>query len=185
MEDLEIYINLDELVDKEKEIARLEADLVDAIVALPDKLFYSTGIPVSLWILNRNKADNPCFRSRYHEVLFIDARQLGEMIDRRHKVLTAAEMAKIAETYHQWHKKGGAYNGVKGFSKAAKLAEIKEHEYVLTPGRYVGIEDAIDDGIPFEEKMENLTAELAELFAKSRHLEDEIRKNLGGIGYEF
>lgn len=74
---------------------------------------------------------------------------------------------------------------VKGFCKAAKLAEIKEHEYVLTPGRYVGIEDAIDDGIPFEEKMENLTAELAELFAKSRHLEDEIRKNLGGIGYEF
>ncbi|WP_373482329.1 type I restriction-modification system subunit M [Acetobacterium sp.] len=163
----------------------LEADLVDAIVALPDKLFYSTGIPVSLWILNRNKADNPGFRSRYHEVLFLDARQLGEMIDRRHKVLTAAEVARIAKTYHQWRKIGGAYEDVKGFSKAAKLAEIKEHEYVLTPGRYVGIEDAIDDGIPFDEKMENLTAELAELFAKSRHLEDEIRKNLGGIGYEF
>jgi type I restriction enzyme M protein len=163
----------------------LEADLVDAIVALPDKLFYSTGIPVSLWILNRNKADNPAFRSRYHEVLFIDARQLGEMIDRRHKILNNADVLRIAETYHQWRKKDGAYEDVKGFCKAARLAEIKEHEYVLTPGRYVGIEDAIDDGIPFEEKMENLTAELAELFAKSRHLEEEIRKNLGGIGYEF
>ncbi|WP_303867409.1 class I SAM-dependent DNA methyltransferase [Acetobacterium wieringae] len=163
----------------------LEADLVDAIVALPDKLFYSTGIPVSLWILNRNKADNPGFRSRYHEVLFIDARQLGEMIDRRHKILTNTDVQRIAGTYHQWRTKDGVYEDMKGFSKAAKLAEIKEHEYVLTPGRYVGIEDAIDDGIPFEEKMENLTAELAELFAKSRHLEEEIRKNLGGIGYEF
>jgi type I restriction enzyme M protein len=163
----------------------LEGDMVDAIVALPDKLFYSTGIPVSLWILNRNKATNPQFRSRYHEVLFIDARQLGDMIDRRHKVLKAEDVAKITETYHAWRNPDGAYEAVKGFCKSAKIAEIREHEYVLTPGRYVGIEDAIDDGIPFEEKMETMTAELAELFAKSHHLEDEIRKNLGGIGYEF
>nr|WP_317134846.1 N-6 DNA methylase [Acetobacterium tundrae] len=158
----------------------LEGDMVDAIVALPDKLFYSTGIPVSLWILNRNKADNSGFRSRYHEVLFIDARQLGEMIDRRHKVLKADDVAKIADTYHQWRNRDGHYEDSKGFCKSANLSEIREHEYVLTPGRYVGIEDAIDDGIPFEEKMENMTANLAELFAKSRHLEDEIRKNLGG-----
>lgn len=163
----------------------LEQDMVDAIVALPDKLFYSTGIPVSLWILNRNKSDNPKFRSRKHEVLFIDARQLGEMIDRRHKELREDDIDKISETYHSWRNIDGDYEDIKGFCKSAKIEEIREHEYVLTPGRYVGIEDIEDDGIPFNEKMENMTAELAELFAKSRHLEDEIRKNLGGIGYEF
>ena len=163
----------------------LEADMVDAIVALPDKLFYSTGIPVSLWIMNRNKKDNPKFRTREHEVLFIDARQLGEMIDRRHRELTEEDISKIAETYHKWRNVDGEYEDIKGFCKSAKIEEIRGHEYVLTPGRYVGIEDVEDDGIPFGEKMENMTAELAELFAKSRHLEDEIRKNLGGIGYEF
>ncbi len=163
----------------------LEGDMVDAIVALPDRLFYSTGIPVSLWILNRNKKDNPKFRSREHEVLFIDARQLGEMIDRRHRELTEEDISKITETYHEWRNIDGDYEDIKGFCKSAKIEEIRAHEYVLTPGRYVGIEDVEDDGIPFDEKMENMTAELAELFAKSRHLEDEIRKNLGGIGYEF
>lgn len=171
----------------EGEIRRnlLEGDMVDAIVALPDRLFYSTGIPVSLWILNRNKKDNPKFRSREHEVLFIDARQLGVMIDRRHRELTEEDISKITETYHEWRNVEGEYEDIKGFCKSAKIEDIREHEYVLTPGRYVGIEDVEDDGIPFDEKMENMTAELAELFAKSRHLEDEIRKNLGGIGYEF
>jgi len=163
----------------------LEEDMVDAIVALPDKLFYSTGIPVSLWILNRNKKDNPKYRSREHEVLFIDARQLGEMIDRRHRELTEEDISKISETYHEWRNIDGEYEDVKGFCKSATIEDIREHEYVLTPGRYVGIEDIEDDGIPFDEKMESMTAELAELFAKSRKLEDEIRKNLGGIGYEF
>lgn len=163
----------------------LEEDMVDAIVALPDKLFYSTGIPVSLWILNRNKKDNPKFRSREHEVLFIDARQLGEMIDRRHRELTEEDISKITETYHEWRNIDGEYEDIKGFCKSVKIEDIREHEYVLTPGRYVGIEDVEDDGIPFDEKMENMTSELAELFAKSRKLEDEIRKNLGGIGYEF
>lgn len=163
----------------------LEGDMVDAIVALPDKLFYSTGIPVSLWILNRNKKDNPKYRSREHEVLFIDARQLGEMIDRRHRELTEEDISKISETYHEWRNIDGEYEDIKGFCKSATIEDIREHEYVLTPGRYVGIEDIEDDGIPFDEKMESMTAELAELFAKSRKLEDEIRKNLGGIGYEF
>lgn len=163
----------------------LEEDIVDAIVALPDKLFYSTGIPVSLWILNRNKKDNPKYRSREHEVLFIDARQLGEMIDRRHRELTEEDVSKISATYHEWRNIDGEYEDIKGFCKSATIEDIREHEYVLTPGRYVGIEDVEDDGIPFDEKMESMTAELAELFAKSRHLEDEIRKNLGGIGYEF
>lgn len=163
----------------------LENDLVDAIVALPDKLFYSTGIPVSLWILNRNKKNNTSFRSRHHEVLFIDARQLGEMIDRRHRELKEEDVQKISETYHQWRNLDGEYEDIKGFCKSTNIDEIRGHEYVLTPGRYVGIEDVEDDGIPFDEKMENMTSELAELFAKSRHLEEEIRKNLGGIGYEF
>ncbi|WP_422485025.1 N-6 DNA methylase [Gudongella sp. DL1XJH-153] len=163
----------------------LENDLVDAIVALPDRLFYSTGIPVSLWILNRNKKSNPTYRSRHHEVLFIDARQLGEMIDRRHRELTEEDIQKISGTYHQWRNLDGEYEDIKGFCKSAKLEEIRGHEYVLTPGRYVGIEDVEDDGIPFDDKMVIMTAELAELFAKSRHLEEEMRKNLGGIGYEF
>ena len=159
--------------------------MVDAIVALPDRLFYSTSIPVSLWILNRNKKDNPKFRSREHEVIFIDARNLGVMIDRRHRELTEEDITKISETYHEWRNIDGEYEDIKGFCKSASIEDIREHEYVLTPGRYVGIEDIEDDGIPFDEKMESMTAELAELFAKSRHLEDEIRKNLGGIGYEF
>lgn len=163
----------------------LEEDMVDAVVALPEKLFYSTGIPVSLWILNRNKKDNPKFRSREHEVLFIDARQLGKMVDRRHKELTEEDISKITNTYHEWRNIDGGFEDIKGFCKSARIEDIRSHEYVLTPGRYVGIEDVEDDGIPFDEKMENMTAELAELFAKSRHLEDEIRKNLGGIGYEF
>ncbi|SCG82554.1 type I restriction enzyme M protein [Proteiniborus sp. DW1] len=194
----------------------LEDDLVDAIVALPDKLFYSTGIPVSLWILNRNKKDNPKYRSREHEVLFIDARKLGVMIDRRHRELTDEDIRLIADTYHRWRNatshpersegsqfrtndepklplvaeeseeyKLNVYEDIQGFCKSATIEEIRENDYVLTPGRYVGIEEVEDDGIPFEEKMENLTSELAELFKKSHQLEEEIRKNLGGIGYEL
>lgn len=163
----------------------IENDLVDAIVAMPDKLFYSTGIPVSLWILNRNKANNPKFRNRENEILFIDARNLGEMIDRRHKELREDDIKLISETYHKYRNINGNFEEVKGFCKIAKLDEVKENDYILTPGRYVGIEDAIDDGVSFEEKMETLTSELDELFKESRNLEDEIRKNLGGIGYEF
>lgn len=163
----------------------VDSKLVDAIVALPDKLFYSTGIPVSLWILNRNKIDNPKFRERADEILFIDGRNLGTMVDRRHRELSQEDVKKISDTYHNWRNIEGQYEDVLGFCKAAKMEEVREHEYVLTPGRYVGIEEQEDDGVPFEEKMGNLTSELGELFAKSRRLEDEIRKNLGGIGYDF
>ena len=199
----------------------LENDLVDAIVALPDKLFYSTGIPVSLWILNRNKENNPKYRNREDEVLFIDARSLGTMIDRRHRELTTEDIKKIADTYHNWRNVEKAqlnnkgrysehdaeslpqldiqivaengeeyktsehieYEDIQGFCYSATIEDIRENEYVLTPGRYVGIEEAEDDGIPFEEKMENLTSELSELFKKSHKLEEEIRKDLKGIGY--
>lgn len=160
-------------------------DLVDAIVALPDKLFYSTGIPVCLWILNRNKSNNPKFRNRENETLFIDARNLGEMVDRKHRELSNDDIRKIADTYHDYRNINGNYKDIKGFCKVAKREDIKENDYILTPGRYVGIEDVEDDGVPFDEKMKQLTSELDELFKESRDLEDEIRKNLGGIGYEF
>src|SRR5699024_3501063 len=163
----------------------LEADLVDAIVALPDKLFYSTGIPVSLWILNRNKKNNPNYQSHEHEILFIDARNMGQMVDRRLRELKEDDIQKIAGTYRNWRKEDKAYDDIKGFCKSATLDEVRENEYVLTPGRYVGLGDVADDGIPFEEKMETLTGELRELFDKSHRLKEEIKKNLGGIGFDI
>ncbi|MCR1848844.1 type I restriction-modification system subunit M [Paeniclostridium sordellii] len=159
--------------------------LVDAIVALPDKLFYSTGIPVSLWILNRNKLNAPNHRSREDEILFIDARNLGKMVDRTHRELSNDDIKKIADTYHNWRNIDGDYEDIKGFCKSASIDEVKDNEYILTPGRYVGIEDVEDDGVPFEEKMGSLVKELSELFEESKILEDKIKENLGGIGYEF
>lgn len=163
----------------------IEADVVDCIVALPDKLFYTVTIPACLWILNRNKEKNPKYRSRKHEFLFIDARKLGYLVDRKHREFSDEDIKKIAETYHNWRNKDGKYEDIKGFCKSAKIDELREHEYILTPGRYVGIEEKEDDEVDFEEKMENLTSELAELFAKSKHLEEEIKKNLRGLGYEL
>jgi len=164
----------------------LEDDLVDCIVALPKKLFYSTGIPVSLWFLSKNKGGNGG-RKRDGETLFIDARKLGELVDRAHRELEEKDIKKISDTYHAW--KGTAedieYKDIKGFCKAAQLEEIREHEHILTPGRYVGIEEKDEDDEPFEDKMARLTDELAEQFVKSNKLEEEIRDNLRVIGYEF
>ena len=160
----------------------VEDDRVDCIVALPGQLFYSTQIPVCLWFLARNKKPAGQ-RDRSDETLFIDARKMGSMASRVHRELTTEDIEKIAGTYRAWQK-GEGYEDVLGFCKSAKRKEIESHEYILTPGRYVGIEEAEDDGEPFEEKMERLTAELAEMFAKSHRLEEEIRKRLGAIGYE-
>lgn len=164
----------------------INADLVDCIVTLPGQLFYSTQIPVCLWFMTKNKQPKG-LRDRRSEILFIDARKLGYMADRTHKELSAEDMKKIADTYHAWRgqEEAGEYEDVKGFCKSAKLAEVQEHQYILTPGRYVGIEDVEEDSEPFEDKMLRLTAELAEQFAKSGKLEEEIRKQLGGIGFEF
>lgn len=107
------------------------------------------------------------------------------MVDRRHRELEDRDIKKIAETYHNWRNEDGIYEDVQGFCKAAKIEDVREHEYVLTPGRYVGVTEEDDDGIPFEEKMEILTSELGELFAKSNRLENEIRKNLGGLDMSF
>lgn len=155
----------------------LNADLVDAIVALPDKLFYTTGIPVCIWILNRNKKNKG-------KTLFIDGRNLGTLVSRRLRELTTKDIRKIADTYFNWQK-GGNYEDIQGFCKSARIDEIREHDYILTPGRYVGIEEDDDDGEPFEEKMERLTSTLSEQFKKSRELEEEIRKQLGGIGFDL
>ena len=164
----------------------VEKDNVDCIVTLPGQLFYSTQIPVCLWFVTKNKAAKG-YRSRHGEILFIDARKLGTMADRTHREFADEDIRKIADTYHAWRGEAGAgeYADVKGFCKAATVEEVRGHEYILTPGRYVGIEDVEEDGEPFEEKMTRLTGELAELFAKSRQAEDEIRQRLGAIGYEF
>ena len=155
----------------------LEDDLVDCIVALPDKLFYTTGIPVCIWFFNRDKKHKG-------QTLFIDARKMGDMVNRRLRELSDEDIKKIANTYIAWQNEDG-YEDVQGYCKVASIDEIKEHDYILTPGRYVGIEEVEDDGEPFEEKMDRLTNTLANQFKKSRELEEEIRKQLGGIGYEL
>nr|WP_255517872.1 class I SAM-dependent DNA methyltransferase [Thermoactinomyces sp. CICC 10523] len=164
----------------------IENDLVEAIVTLPGQLFYSTQIPVCVWVMTKNKAAKN-HRNRKGEILFIDARKLGHMVDRVRRELSDEDIQKIARIFHAWRgqKEAGEYEDIKGFCKSVTLEEVREHEYILTPGRYVGIEETEDDGEAFEEKMARLTSELAEQFAKSRELEEEIRKNLRGIGYEF
>ena len=164
--------------------AIIEADLVDCMVALPGQLFYSTQIPVCLWFLARNKK-NGRFRDRRGETLFIDARKLGTLADRVHRELTNADIAKIAGAYHGWRgdKGAGEYADVPAFCKAAKLEDIRKHGYVLTPGRYVGAEAAVDDGELFEEKMRRLTATLRAQQVEAAKLDAAIAANLKELGY--
>lgn len=162
----------------------IEEDLVECIVTLPGQLFYSTQIPVCLWFITKNKKKNGK-RERSGEILFIDARNLGHMATRTLKEFSQEDIQKVATTYHAWRgTKDEKYEDIAGFCKAAKLEEVRQHDYILTPGRYVGLEEAEDDGEPFDEKMERLTTELAEQFKESKKLEDQIREALGGIGYE-
>lgn len=170
----------------EGEIRRqlIEADLVDCMIALPGQLFYTTPIPVCLWFLTRSKSAKP-FRDRRGETLFIDARKLGTLVDRTHRELTEAEIVRIAQTYHAWRsaKSSKSYADVPGFCKSATTKEIESHGFVLTPGRYVGAEDIEDDGEPFAEKMQRLTAKLQEQFKEGAKLEKAILNNLQGLGY--
>ncbi|MBX4271976.1 type I restriction-modification system subunit M [Clostridium estertheticum] len=159
--------------------AMVNDDIVDCIVAMPGQLFYSTGIPVSLWILRKSKGENT-----NGKVLFIDARNLGHMVNRRVKELGEEDIKSIADTYKNWKNDSG-YEDIQGFCKATSIEEIAEHDYVLTPGRYVGIEEVEDDGVSFEEKMEGITSKLAKQFEESQKLEDKIKKSLGGLGYEI
>ena len=162
----------------------VEADLVDCIIALPSQLFYNTMIPACLWFVNRDKKDNS-FKNRENKILFIDARDMGKMIDRRHRALIDEEIKKIVNTYHAWRgeKGAGKYEDVPGFCKSATIEEIRKHNHILTPGRYVGFAEEEDDGEPFEDKMKRLTSELKKQFEESKKLDEEIKKNLKEIGY--
>ncbi len=166
----------------EGEIRRklVEADLVDCIVAMPDKLFFNTGIPVSLWFVSKDRHGNG-HRRREGEVLFIDARKLGTMESRRLRVLSDDDVSKIASTYHAWRNHDGDYEDVAGFAKAASLDEIAQNDFVLTPGRYVGSEEAEVDEEPIDEKIERLKKELFAEFERGREIEDEVRRRLGGL----
>ncbi len=157
----------------------INGDVVECIVSLPGQLFYSTGIPVSLWIMRKGKTENA-----KNKILFIDARNLGRMIDRRVRELTEEDIQKIASTYKNW-RQGKEYEDVLGFCKAATVEEVREQDYILTPGRYVGIAEQEDDEEPFEEKMTRLTTELGELFNQSHELEAEIRRKLSAIGFKM
>ena len=154
----------------------INADLVDCIVAMPSQLFYTTQIPVSLWFLARNKKQKG-------KTLFIDARKLGTMVTRKLRELTDEDIQRIADTYNAFV--DGTLEDEKGFCAVVTTQDIAKQDYILTPGRYVGIEEQEDDGEPFDEKMSRLTSELSELFAKSHELEAEIRERLGAIGYEL
>lgn len=158
----------------------IEADLVDCIVAMPDKLFLNTGIPVCLWFVSKGRAGNG-HRSRKGEVLFIDARKLGIMESRKLRVLGRSDIEQVADTYHSWRNASGGYEDVTGFAKAATLDEIAKHDFVLTPGRYVGTEDAEEDDEPIEMKIERLTAELFAEFERGQVLEREVRMRLGRL----
>lgn len=164
--------------------AIIEADLADCMVALPGQLFYSTQIPVCLWFLARSKK-NGRFRDRRGETLFIDARKMGTLVDRVHRELTDADVAKIAGTYHAWRgdKDAGTYGDVPGFCKATRLDDIRKHGHVLTPGRYVGAESVEDDGEPFAEKMKRLTTTWREQQAEAAKLDAAIAANLKELGY--
>ena len=174
--------------------ALVENDLVECMVALPGQLFTNTQIPACIWFLTKNKGARVDkagrkLRSRSGEVLFIDARNLGYMKDRVLRDFKWDDIRKVADLFHAW-KTGEAVDGVEyqdeaGFCRTVKLEEIQKHDFVLTPGRYVGAAEEEDDGIPFAEKMAGLTAKLSEQFAESARLEQEIKANLKGLGYEL
>ncbi|RLJ19855.1 DNA methyltransferase [bacterium endosymbiont of Escarpia laminata] len=170
----------------------IENDLVDCMIALPGQLFYTTQIPVCLWFLTKNKKAQTVeghaesnHRDRQGETLFIDARNMGSMIDRTHKELTVDDIVEIGRTYHAWRgeQKDGMYEDKAGFCKSSTREEIKANDHVLTPGRYVGAAEIEDDGIPFEEKMAELTKTLYRQMEASEKLDAVIRDNLETLGY--
>ncbi|MBM4844800.1 SAM-dependent DNA methyltransferase [Vibrio parahaemolyticus] len=167
----------------------IEDDLVECMIALPGQLFYTTTIPVCLWFLTRSKEANKAkdYRDRHGETLFIDARNMGSLIEgsRKQKELSVGEIQEIARTFHAWRgeKKDGEYQDQAGFCKSVMLEDIVKHDFVLTPGRYVDAAEEENDGVPFEEKMASLTSMLSEQFSQSTKLEIEIKKTLAELGY--
>ena len=160
----------------------IEAGLVDCMVALPGQIFYSTQIPACLWFLARDRKGG-AYRDRAGEVLFIDARRMGRMVDRTHRELAPDDIARIAGTYHAWRSEGGGYADDPGFCKSATMEEVRKHGHVLTPGRYVGAAPQEDDGEPFGEKMARLAAQWREQQAEAARLDAVIEANLGRLGY--
>jgi len=163
--------------------AMVEADVVDCMIALPGQLFYSTQIPACLWFLARNKNPGGKLRDRRGEVLFIDARKLGTLMDRTRKEFSDDDIAKIAASYHAW-RQGKSYEDVPGFCKAAKLEEIRDHKHVLTPGWYVGAADIEDDDVPFAERFAALREKLGEQFAEGDRLAATIRAKLREVSVD-
>ena len=164
----------------------VENDLVDCMIALPGQLFFTTQIPVCLWFLSKKKQGDAQrgHRNRANQTLFIDARKIGSMISRTQKELSEEDIAGIAKTYHDWRSESGdTYEDIAGYCKSASLEEIQKHDYVLTPGRYVGAAAIEDDGIPFETKMTELSQTLYAQMEESAKLDEVIRKNLEGLGY--
>ena len=165
--------------------AMVEADIVDCMVALPGQLFYSTQIPACLWFLARDKNPGNGWRDRRDEVLFIDARKHGHMVDRTRREFSDEDIAQIADTYHAWRSTRGTarYQDEPGFCKSVTLAAIGRHNHVLTPGRYVGAAAAEDDGEPFDEKMKRLVAQFRDQQAESAKLDAAIEANLESLGF--
>ena len=163
--------------------AIVQADLVDCMIALPGQLFYGSMIPAALWFLSRDKGK---FRNRRGETLFIDARKMGRLVDRRHRELSDGDIGKIAKTYHAWRgeNEAGAYADVAGFCKSATLNEVESAGFVLTPGRYVGAVEAEDDREPFPEKMKRLVGELRAQLSEANRLGEQISRSLKEIGYD-
>ena len=160
----------------------IEKDIVECVVNLPAQLFYSTQIPVCLWFMTKNKERH----NRQGEILFIDARNKGEMVDRTHKELSVADIYEISSVFHAWRGTNDApYEDILGFCKTTTLEEVQKQDCILTPGRYIGLEELEDDDERFDEKMTGLTTELAKMFVKSHQLEEDIKQRLGAIGYEI
>jgi type I restriction enzyme M protein len=161
----------------------VEADVVDCMVALPGQLFYSTQIPACLWFVTRKKNPGSKLRDRRGEVLFVDARKRGTLVDRTRKEFSDDDIAKIANTYHAWRGEpdAGVYVDVPGFCKAAKLEEIRGHNHVLTPGRYVGAQDIEDDEVPFPERFAALRAKLETQLVESEALSAAISTTLAKL----
>jgi type I restriction enzyme M protein len=163
--------------------AMVEADVIDCMVALPGQLFYSTQIPACLWFIARNKNPGKGWRDRRGQVLFIDARKMGRLVDRTRRELLDADITLIAETYHAWRGESGlaSYEDLPGFCKSADLDEIRSHGHVLTPGRYVGAEAALDDDVPFVARFADLRSKLDEQFKESIRLQGIIRSSLAKL----
>lgn len=157
----------------------IKDDVVECIVSMPSQLFYSVAIPVCLWIMRKDKS-----RNSTNKILFIDAKNMGHMVDRRIRELSEDDIQKIATTYHNW-RRGESYEDVPGFCKEASFSEVEEQDYILTPGRYVGMADKEDDGEPFDEKMKRLASELSTLFVKTDELQKEVKKQMKELGYEM